>query len=122
MLFHPMDIFIFIAFLISLWAQWKVSSNFKTWSEVPASSGLTGAEVARMILDRHGLHHVPVEVVPGRLSDHYDQFPASFVCPNRSFTGAQSHPFPLPLMKSAMLFSISKGTRRLFFATGCFQL
>ncbi|EPR28094.1 zinc metallopeptidase, partial [Geobacillus sp. WSUCF1] len=72
MLFHPMDIFIFIAFLISLWAQWKVSSNFNAWSEVPASSGLTGAEVARMILDRHGLHHVPVEVVPGRLSDHYD--------------------------------------------------
>jgi Zn-dependent membrane protease YugP len=72
LLFHPMDFFILIAFGISLWAQLKVSSNFNTWSQVPASSGLSGAEVARMILDRNGLYDVPVEVIPGRLTDHYD--------------------------------------------------
>ncbi|MBB5325289.1 hypothetical protein HNQ34_002389 [Anoxybacillus tepidamans] len=72
MFFHPMDFLIIIAFGISLWAQFKVSGNFQKWSEVPASSGLAGAEVARMILDRNGLYHVPVEVVPGRLTDHYD--------------------------------------------------
>lgn len=72
MFFHPMDFLILIAFGISLWAQMKVSSNFQKWSEVPASSHLTGAEVARMILDRNGLYHVPVEVVRGRLTDHYD--------------------------------------------------
>jgi hypothetical protein len=67
-----MDILIFIAFGISLWAQFKVKGNFQKWSEVEASSGYTGAEVARRILDQNGLYHVPVEVVPGTLTDHYD--------------------------------------------------
>jgi uncharacterized protein len=72
LLFHPMDFLIFIAFGLSIWAQFKVKGNFNKWAEVPARSGLTGAEVARRILDRNGLHHVPVEVIPGTLTDHYD--------------------------------------------------
>ncbi|WP_018130934.1 zinc metallopeptidase [Effusibacillus pohliae] len=72
MLFHPMDILIFIAFGLSLWAQFKVKGNFSKWEQVPASSGLTGAQAARMLLDRQGLYDVPVEPVPGALTDHYD--------------------------------------------------
>ncbi|WP_223590245.1 zinc metallopeptidase [Neobacillus bataviensis] len=72
MLFHPMDILIFIAFGLSIWAQFKVKGNFNKWAEVGASSGLSGAEVARRILDSNGLYHIPVQEVPGRLSDHYD--------------------------------------------------
>ncbi|MFD0051973.1 zinc metallopeptidase [Actinomycetes bacterium NPDC127524] len=72
MLFHPMDILIFIAFGLSIWAQFKVKGNFNKWSEVGSSSGMSGAEVAREILDSNGLFHIPVEAVPGRLSDHYD--------------------------------------------------
>lgn len=72
MLFHPMDILIFIAFGLSIWAQFKVKGNFNKWAEVGASSGMSGAEVARRILDSNGLFHIPVQVVPGRLSDHYD--------------------------------------------------
>jgi len=72
MLFHPMDILIFIAFGLSIWAQFKVKGNFKKWSAVGVSSGMSGAEVTRTILDSHGLYHIPVEAVPGRLSDHYD--------------------------------------------------
>jgi Zn-dependent membrane protease YugP len=72
MFFHPMDFLILIAFGLSIWAQFKVQGNFSKWSQVSASSGLTGAEVARMILDRNGLYDVPVELVPGRLTDHYD--------------------------------------------------
>jgi len=72
MLFHPMDILIFIAFGLSIWAQFKVKGNFNKWSEIGVSSGMSGAEVARKILDSHGLYHIPVEAVPGRLSDHYD--------------------------------------------------
>jgi uncharacterized protein len=72
LLFHPMDFLIFIAFGLSIWAQFKVKGNFNKWAEVPTRSGLTGAEVARRILDRNGLHHVPVEVIPGTLTDHYD--------------------------------------------------
>ncbi len=72
MLFHPMDIFIFLAFGLSLWAQFKVKGTFNQWAKVPAGSSLTGAEVARRILDSQGLYHVPVEPVAGALTDHYD--------------------------------------------------
>jgi len=72
MFFHPMDFVIIIAFLLSLWAQFRVKSTFNRWSEVPAESGLTGYEAARRMLDRNGLHDVPVEPVRGSLSDHYD--------------------------------------------------
>lgn len=70
--FHPMDFLIIPAFLLSLWAQFRVSGTFNKWSEVRASSGMTGYEAARRMLDRNGLHDVPIEPVPGKLSDHYD--------------------------------------------------
>ncbi len=60
------------AFILSIWAQFRVKGNFSKWSKIAASSGLTGAEVARRILDRNGLYDVPVEPVPGKLTDHYD--------------------------------------------------
>jgi uncharacterized protein len=72
MFFHPMDFLIIIAFLLSLWAQFRVKGTFNRWSEVKSNSGLTGYEAARRMLDRNGLHDVPIEPVPGRLSDHYD--------------------------------------------------
>jgi Zn-dependent membrane protease YugP len=58
--------------IIGLWAQWKLHSAFSKYSEVPVESGLSGAEAARHILDQAGLNDMPVEEVPGELSDHYD--------------------------------------------------
>jgi Zn-dependent membrane protease YugP len=58
--------------ILGLWAQHKVKSSFNTWSQVRGSSGRTGAEVARAILDRNGLQKVEVLHTPGSLSDHYD--------------------------------------------------
>ncbi len=72
MFFHPMDFLILIAFAISIWAQFKVKGNFSKWSKVHASSNLRGAEVARRILDSHGLENIPVNPVAGTLTDHYD--------------------------------------------------
>ncbi|MCM0648728.1 zinc metallopeptidase [Clostridium swellfunianum] len=60
------------ALIVSFWAQTKVSSTFEKYSKVYSMSGLTGAQTARMLLDTSGLYDIPVEVVPGRLSDHYD--------------------------------------------------
>jgi Zn-dependent membrane protease YugP len=65
-------VFLAPAMILGLIAQHRVKSTFRKFSEVPSSSKLTGAEVARMILDRNGLTSVPVEAVPGELSDHYD--------------------------------------------------
>lgn len=61
-----------VSFGFALYAQIKVQSTFARYSEVAASRGLTGAQVARELLDRNGLHDVPVEIVPHRLADHYD--------------------------------------------------
>lgn len=60
------------AMLLALWAQLRVSSTFNKFSRVGAAGGRTGAEVAREILDRAGLHDVRVERVAGDLTDHYD--------------------------------------------------
>ncbi|MFC3804141.1 zinc metallopeptidase [Cohnella sp. GCM10012308] len=67
-----MYILIIPAFLLSLWAQFRVKGTFNKWSEVRTSTGLTGYEAARRMLDRNGLHDVPIEPVQGTLSDHYD--------------------------------------------------
>lgn len=61
-----------IIILIPLWAQMKVKGAYRKYSQVPASSGMTGAQVARIILDNNGLYHVRVEETHGVLSDHYD--------------------------------------------------
>jgi Zn-dependent membrane protease YugP len=70
--FHPMDWLILVAFGVSIWAQFRVKGTFNKWSTVGITSGLTGYEAARRMLDNNGLQDVPIEPVKGRLSDHYD--------------------------------------------------
>lgn len=55
-----------------LWAQFRVSSAFKTWREVPAASGVTGSETARRILTDAGIGDVEVLEINDMLGDHYD--------------------------------------------------
>ncbi len=64
---------LFVPFLIlGFWAQRRVTGTFSEWSQVRSTSGRTGADVARAILDRNGLTDVQVLHTPGQLSDHYD--------------------------------------------------
>jgi hypothetical protein len=73
MFYNPLFLIITLpALLLALWAQWRVQSTFKKYSQVRTNSGMTGAEVARRVLDFNGLHNVQVEPVQGFLSDHYD--------------------------------------------------
>jgi uncharacterized protein len=58
------------AILLALFAQWRVSAAYSQMSQVPAR--MSGAQAARRILDSAGLHDIPIESVPGHLSDHYD--------------------------------------------------
>lgn len=60
------------ALLLGVWAQARVRGSYKKYSGVPTGSGITGAQAARQLLDGHGLQHVPVERIGGKLSDHYD--------------------------------------------------
>ncbi|OLN23226.1 Zn-dependent protease [Domibacillus antri] len=61
-----------IIIIVPIWAQIKVKSTYKKYSRVPVSTGITGAEAARRILDDNGLQHVKVLESHGFLSDHYN--------------------------------------------------
>lgn len=65
-------LFLLPGLLIGIWAQMKLSSAYARYSRVGLTSGLSGAEAAREILDRAGLVDVPVNEVGGHLTDHYD--------------------------------------------------
>jgi Zn-dependent membrane protease YugP len=73
MFFDPMY-FVFLApgILLMLWAQSRVKGAYRKWGQVRNMSGLTGAQAARAVLDANGLIDVPIEAVPGDLTDHYD--------------------------------------------------
>lgn len=59
-------------FLLTLWAQFKVKSAYTKGAQQQLPAYMTGASVARRILDANGLQYVPIEITRGHLSDHYD--------------------------------------------------
>ena len=65
-------IYFALLLIIPMWAQMKVKSTYKKYSQIAISSHMTGAQVARKILDDNGLYDVQIEEVKGVLSDHYD--------------------------------------------------
>lgn len=73
MYFDPMYfLFILPAFIFSLWASWRTKANFKTYSKVPVSSGMSGAEAAERVLQSSGITDVAISRSRGLLSDHYN--------------------------------------------------
>jgi Zn-dependent membrane protease YugP len=86
--FNPLYLwFALPGLLIGIWAQIKLSSAYGKYSQVPVESGMTGAEAAREILDQSGLTNVPVEEIPGRLSDHYDPTKRALFLSSDNFHG-----------------------------------
>lgn len=73
--------------LLGIWAQSKLSFAYAKYSQIGVDSGMTGAEAAREILDRSGLVNVPVEEVPGHLSDHYDPTKRALFLSSENFRG-----------------------------------
>ena len=72
-----MDLFIFygllaISLLITMGAQAFITSSYNKYKKVNNTKGITGAEVARRLLDKHGLQDIKVQATSGELSDHYD--------------------------------------------------
>jgi Zn-dependent membrane protease YugP len=86
MIFDPRYwLFMLVPIVLGLWAQWRVKAAFAKYSRVPASSGMSGAEAARCMLENAGVAcdvssgrsdrspgHVAIERFGGFLSDHYD--------------------------------------------------
>lgn len=73
MFFNPIFwLFALPGLLLGLYAQSRVKSAFNKYSKVRTARNITGAEVARNLLDAQGLYDVVVEETDGFLSDHYD--------------------------------------------------
>ncbi len=65
-------IFVGPGLILSALAAWYVRSTFSRFSQVPVSTGLSGADAAAAVLRAAGVHDVRIEPVEGFLSDHYD--------------------------------------------------
>jgi hypothetical protein len=87
--FNPLYLLLVVlpGLLIGIWAQIKLSSAYGKYSRVPVESGLTGAQAAREILDQAGLNDLPVQEVPGHLTDHYDPTKRALFLSSENFHG-----------------------------------
>lgn len=65
-------IFVVLASILAIYAQGKVQSNYAKYKKIYNRRGITGAQIARQILDNYGLRHVTLNRVNGQLSDHYN--------------------------------------------------
>lgn len=71
--FYNSSILILIpGILIAIWAQWKVKNAYNKWSQVKMPSRITGAEMAKIILNNNGLSNIPIKPTEGELTDNYN--------------------------------------------------
>jgi len=88
MFFDPVYLlFALPGLLLGIWAQMKLRHAYGKYSQIRVDSGMTGAEAAREILDRAGLTNVPVEEIPGQLTDHYDPIKHALFLSSGNFRG-----------------------------------
>jgi Zn-dependent membrane protease YugP len=88
MFIDPLYLLLFFGTMaLSLFASWRVKGAYARYSQVPASSGLSGAQIAQRILDLNGIHDVAVRSTHGLLSDHYDPSNKTLVLCEENYHG-----------------------------------
>ena len=85
--FMPWDWLLLPGILIGIYAQMKLTSTYQRYLRQSVASGLSGAEAARVILDRAGLTEVPVAPVRGQLTDHYDPLKRALFLSEANYAG-----------------------------------
>jgi Zn-dependent membrane protease YugP len=60
------------AFLLAIYAQFKVKSTYKKYLKIHNKHGMTGSQAAMQLLNMNGINDVEIESTEGILSDHYD--------------------------------------------------
>ena len=65
-------IFIIIPIIIGMWAQSKVASTYKKYSQVQSRGRVTGREAADYVMRSAGVNDVSIVAIRGHLTDHYD--------------------------------------------------
>ena len=61
-----------LVMVLSLIVQQMLQSRFNKYSQVPTTNGMTGAEVAKKMLNDHGIYDVQVVPTKGMLTDHFN--------------------------------------------------
>ncbi len=61
-----------VLMILSLIVQNMLQSRFNKYSKVPVGNGMSGAEIARKMMNDNGIYDVKVECIPGMLTDHYN--------------------------------------------------
>lgn len=84
----PTMILLIPALILAFYAQFKVRSAYKKFSQVRNTRGMTGYQAAMHILHMNNLSDVNVEEVPGQLSDHYDPRDKTVRLSSENFRGA----------------------------------
>ena len=80
-------ILLFLGLIITVVAQIYVSSSYAKYKKVKNKNGLTGFEIARQILDKHGLNDIHIVETNGNLTDHYDPSRRVIRLSNEIFNG-----------------------------------
>lgn len=70
--FDPTFIILIPGLLLAFIAQAYVQERFSRYSKVPSLLNMTGAQLAKYMLESAGLYNVKIEKIPGHLTDHYD--------------------------------------------------
>jgi len=65
-------IYMIPAFILVALTSWYVKSAYNKWSQVPARSGLTGAQAAQRLIASAGLYGVQIQPIAGQMTDNYD--------------------------------------------------
>lgn len=84
-----------ITLIITLAAQAFISASYNKYKKIKVKKGITGAEAARTILDKHGLDKIYVVETKGNLTDHYD--------PNRKVIRLSSDVYNLESIASVLV-------------------
>src|SRR5687767_1735533 len=80
-------LFLLPGLLLGMYAQFRLSSTYGRYIKLGLASGVSGAEAARTILDRSGLDDMPVNAVPGHLTDHYDPLKKALFLSEENYYG-----------------------------------
>lgn len=79
-------LFIIIA-VVSFLVQNNLQRKFRNYSRIPTNGGVSGAEVARMMLQQYGINDVTVTCINGQLTDHYDPTKKTVNLSNEVYNG-----------------------------------
>src|SRR5690242_16461284 len=73
--------------LLGMYAQVRLTSTYNRYVRQGIATGMSGAQAAREILDRAGLQSMPVNMVRGHLTDHYDPMKKALFLSEENYHG-----------------------------------